>query len=161
MIIYESHQQCKLIRTVHVLSMCTLTSMCTAHAMNTNVPFFYSTVIFITYHLSLWIHNANRFDYYHSYPCRHVIKTEGSRALFKGLTLSLVGSMPTRAIYFTLYSNCKRFYTNFMTQNSNGVHFVSAMTAGLLTSTITSPIWVVKTQLQLDSRYHDTCNSWK
>lgn len=73
----------------------------------------------------------------------------------------MVGSMPTRAIYFTLYSNCKRFYTNFMTQNSNGVHFVSAMTAGLLTSTITSPIWVVKTQLQLDNRYHYTCNSWR
>ena len=39
-----------------------------------------------------------------------------------------------------------------MRVNSNGVHFLSAMSAGVVTSTITSPIWVVKTQMQLDNR---------
>lgn len=83
---------------------------------------------------------------------RHVLKTEGHKALFKGLSLSLLGSMPTRAIYFTLYSNLKPAYNKLMANNSNQVHFISAMSAGMLTSSITSPIWVIKTQLQLHDR---------
>lgn len=83
---------------------------------------------------------------------RHVLKTEGLQALFKGLSLSLVGSVPTRAIYFSMYSKFKQNYNTYMRVNSNGVHFLSAMSAGVVTSTITSPIWVVKTQMQLDNR---------
>lgn len=90
--------------------------------------------------------------YLQTFFSRHVLKTEGLQALFKGLSLSLVGSVPTRAIYFSMYSKFKQNYNTYMRVNSNGVHFLSAMSAGVVTSTITCPIWVVKTQMQLDNR---------
>lgn len=85
---------------------------------------------------------------------RHIVKTEGGQALFKGLLPTLIGSVPTRAVYFSMYSRFKLFYNNHLTPNSSGVHLLSAMSAGVVTSTTTSPIWVVKTQMQLHNRPH-------
>lgn len=81
-----------------------------------------------------------------------VPRVEGWRALFKGLGPNLVGVVPARAINFYTYGNGKRIISQ---QFNNGketawVHLWAAATAGMVTGTITSPIWVVKTRLQLD-----------
>lgn len=83
---------------------------------------------------------------------RYILQTEGFQALFKGLAPSLFGIIPTRALYFTAYSQAKQFYNGIFTYESAMVHLVSAMSAGAVTATCTSPIWVIKTQLQLDNR---------
>lgn len=83
---------------------------------------------------------------------RHILYTEGFQALFKGLAPSLFGIIPTRALYFTAYSQAKQFYNGIFRYESPAVHLVSAISAGAITATCTSPIWVVKTQLQLENR---------
>ena len=79
-------------------------------------------------------------------------RLEGWRALFKGLGPNLTGVVPARAINFYTYGNGKRI----ISQRFNGgeeaawVHLCAAATAGIVTSTATNPVWLVKTRLQLD-----------
>lgn len=83
---------------------------------------------------------------------RHLFQTEGALAFFKGLAPSLFGIIPTRALYFMAYSQAKQVYNRVLSYESPLVHLASAISAGLATTTVTSPIWVVKTQIQLDTR---------
>ncbi|ESO12299.1 hypothetical protein HELRODRAFT_63609, partial [Helobdella robusta] len=91
---------------------------------------------------------------------RHIITTEGYRALFKGLMPTLIGVAPSRAIYFTTYDHCKKTYTSWMAPNSNYeyslVHLLSAASAGLTCTTATNPIWMVRTRLQLNNKQNSS-----
>jgi len=79
-------------------------------------------------------------------------RIEGWRALFKGLGTNLAGVIPARAINFYTYGNGKRLISQYFNNGKEGawVHLCAAATAGIVTGTITSPIWVIKTRLQLD-----------
>lgn len=79
-------------------------------------------------------------------------RSEGWRALFKGLGPNLVGVVPARAINFFAYGNGKRIIAqNFNDgKEASWVHLLAAAQAGLVTGTATNPIWLVKTRLQLD-----------
>lgn len=81
-----------------------------------------------------------------------VHKVEGWRALFKGLGPNLVGVIPARSINFYTYGNGKRIIADQFNhgQENAWVHLFAAATAGMVTSTATNPIWMVKTRLQLD-----------
>ncbi|XP_050304769.1 mitochondrial carrier protein Rim2 isoform X2 [Anthonomus grandis grandis] len=81
---------------------------------------------------------------------RHIVKYEGPMALFKGLGPNLIGVAPSRAVYFSTYSQAKRFWNNVLPPDSPVVHVCSATCAGFAASTLTNPIWFVKTRLQLD-----------
>ncbi|KAM8715280.1 hypothetical protein ACLKA7_002347 [Drosophila subpalustris] len=83
---------------------------------------------------------------------RHIVQNEGPRALFKGLGPNLVGVAPSRAIYFCAYSQTKTTLNSlgFVERDSPLVHIMSAASAGFVSSTVTNPIWFVKTRLQLD-----------
>ena len=84
---------------------------------------------------------------------RHIVETEGTKALFKGLGPNLIGVAPSRAIYFSAYSTTKTFCNEkFPAPDSPPVHICSAAAAGFVSSTATNPIWFVKTRLQLDQR---------
>ena len=72
------------------------------------------------------------FSFSLSLPLRLIVNTEGPQVLFKGLTLSLGGSVPTRAIYFCAYSNFKKLYNGHLREESPGVHLLSAVSAGEL-----------------------------
>lgn len=60
--------------------------------------------------------------------------------------------VPARAINFYTYGNGKRIIAERFNggQESPLVHLCAAACAGLVTSTATNPIWLVKTRLQLD-----------
>jgi solute carrier family 25, member 33/36 len=81
-----------------------------------------------------------------------VYRTEGWRALFKGLGPNLVGVIPARSINFFVYGNGKRFISERWNNGEEApwVFMTAGMCAGLATSTATNPIWMVKTRLQLD-----------
>ncbi|XP_011205621.1 mitochondrial carrier protein Rim2 isoform X1 [Bactrocera neohumeralis] len=83
---------------------------------------------------------------------RYIVQNEGPRALFKGLGPNLVGVAPSRAVYFCTYSQTKNFLNNlsYIQTESPQVHILSAASAGFVSSTLTNPIWFVKTRLQLD-----------
>lgn len=81
-----------------------------------------------------------------------VPRTEGGRALFKGLGPNLVGVVPARAINFYTYGNGKKLFANWFNngKESSWIHLLAAANAGIVTGTATCPIWVIKTRLQLD-----------
>ncbi|KAG0681612.1 hypothetical protein C6P40_001351 [Pichia californica] len=82
-----------------------------------------------------------------------VYKNEGPRALFKGLGPSLVGVIPARSINFFTYGYSKDLLKQldyFRGQESSFLHLLAGINAGIVTSTVTNPIWLIKTRLQLD-----------
>lgn len=81
-----------------------------------------------------------------------VHRIEGWRALFKGLGPNLVGVVPARSINFYVVGNGKRIIANYGNDGveSAWVVLCAAATAGIVTSTVTNPIWMIKTRLQLD-----------
>ncbi|XP_042901694.1 solute carrier family 25 member 36 [Parasteatoda tepidariorum] len=83
---------------------------------------------------------------------KHIVETEGAKALFKGLGPNLVGVAPSRAIYFCTYSHVKNFCNEHITPDTPLVHICSAAAAGFTSCSLTNPIWFVKTRLQLDQR---------
>lgn len=81
-----------------------------------------------------------------------ISRTEGWRALYKGLGPTLTGFVPASAIKFYVYGNSKRIISDKMNggKDTIWVHLLAAVSAGFVTSTATNPIWLVKTRLQLD-----------
>jgi solute carrier family 25 protein 33/36 len=82
---------------------------------------------------------------------REIQKFEGIPALFKGLGPTLVGVIPARSINFFTYGNGKQVIANRFNDGveTSAVHLSAAALAGIATSSVTNPIWVVKTRMQL------------
>ena len=78
-----------------------------------------------------------------------MVRTEGVKSLFRGLTTNVVGIIPARAIYFSAYTHAKRALTPADGVETSRTHMGAAACAAISTSTATNPIWVLKTRLQL------------
>lgn len=78
---------------------------------------------------------------------------EGIKALWKGLGPNLLGVVPARAIYFTVYSQGKHFYSSILNNGNESplIHMLSAANAGIAVASFTNPIWLIKTRMQLQS----------
>jgi solute carrier family 25 protein 33/36 len=82
-----------------------------------------------------------------------VYQNEGARALFKGLGPSLIGVIPARSINFFTYGYSKDLLKQldyFNGEETSFLHLLAGINAGVVTSTATNPIWLIKTRLQLD-----------
>ncbi|KAB5559793.1 mitochondrial carrier domain-containing protein [Coniochaeta sp. 2T2.1] len=81
-----------------------------------------------------------------------VHSTEGIRGLFRGLGPNLIGVVPARSINFFTYGNGKNLIAHYFNNGEENawVHLGAATVAGVVTSTATNPIWLIKTRLQLD-----------
>lgn len=93
---------------------------------------------------------SNRFGFLVYSYMKHIVKTEGFLGLYKGLVPNLMGIAPSRAIYFAVYSKSKAFLTSTHLANSSWTHMLSALSASWSVSTLTNPIWFIKTRMQLD-----------
>jgi len=93
---------------------------------------------------------SNRFGFLVYSYMKHIVKTEGFFGLYKGLVPNLMGIAPSRAAYFAIYSKTKGFLTSTHLANSSWTHMLSALAASWSVSTLTNPIWFVKTRMQLD-----------
>ncbi|ODV86919.1 hypothetical protein CANARDRAFT_6487 [[Candida] arabinofermentans NRRL YB-2248] len=75
-------------------------------------------------------------------------KEEGYRGLYRGLVPITCGYFPTWMIYFSCYEGFKEKYKRII-KDDNISYCASAISAGAISTTLTNPIWVVKTRIML------------
>ena len=82
---------------------------------------------------------------------RSILQTNGMRGLIKGIEISIVGSSVAWGSYFYLYSQIKNQFRSMPNEKlSSSQHLISSLIAGSVTQIITNPIFVLKTNLQLN-----------
>lgn len=79
-----------------------------------------------------------------------VYELEGLRGMWRGLGPALSGVIPSRAVQFATYSFMKRTLAPILGENTS-LHLVSASVAGMMSTTVVAPIWLIKTRLQLQT----------
>lgn len=85
------------------------------------------------------------------FALKHVHSTSGVAGLWRGIGPHLAGTVPARAIYFGVYHEAKKRYVAAAGADTALMHWLAAVTAGLCAVTVTSPVWVVKTRMQLQT----------
>ena len=81
-----------------------------------------------------------------------IYKKEGLRGNYRGLSPTLLGYLPTWAIYFSLYERLKVPLLELHKQghlSNYTAYSVSAMIAGLCSTAITNPLWVIRTRFMV------------
>lgn len=80
---------------------------------------------------------------------KNIIQKEGISSLWKGATPTVIGSIPSRAIFFGIYDQIKTKLSK--QQYSDTItNLTSSFIGGIVSTTLTSPIWMVKTRMQLN-----------
>ncbi|OVA04168.1 Mitochondrial carrier protein [Macleaya cordata] len=82
---------------------------------------------------------------------REIIKNEGVRGMYSGLSPTILALLPNWAVYFTVYEQLKGLLSSHVDEDNQltiGASIIAASGAGAATSIITNPLWVVKTRLQ-------------
>ncbi|KAH8920185.1 mitochondrial carrier [Atractiella rhizophila] len=73
-------------------------------------------------------------------------REEGIRGLYRGLGPTVMGYLPTWAIYFTVYDRSKVALEAKYGKDRWVPHILAAMTGGITQSLATNPLWVIKTR---------------
>ncbi|KAJ7505506.1 mitochondrial NAD transporter [Mycena galericulata] len=114
---------------------------------------------------------------HHSYEgildtVKSIFKHDGLRGFYRGLGPTILGYLPTWAIYFSVYDGIKtafgeaplgvqdrlypaaqvKGYQPVMREHPWSLHILSAMTAGAASTICTNPLWVIKTRFMTQSR---------
>lgn len=95
------------------------------------------------------VRHATLFSY-----TRQMIQNEGYSLFSRGFAANVMAVSSSKAVYFPVYSCCKRFLGKSGGQSGSEsaiIHGSSAALAGFISCTVTNPIWFLKTRLQLDS----------
>jgi len=82
---------------------------------------------------------------------KRIFEAQGVKGFFKGLRPTLAGIIPARSVYFFTYEQSKRRLgnTKLLPEGSVGNALISGFSAGIASNTLTNPIWMVKTRIQL------------
>ncbi|KAJ7729660.1 mitochondrial NAD transporter [Mycena maculata] len=104
---------------------------------------------------------------------KSIFKHDGLRGFYRGLGPTILGYLPTWAIYFAVYDGIKttfgepplglqrerlypaaqvKGYQPVMREHPWSLHILSAMTAGAASTICTNPLWVIKTRFMTQSR---------
>lgn len=77
-----------------------------------------------------------------------------TRQLYRGLAPNLVGNLAAWSLYFLLYAELKQVMAQGLLLPQSTLHYLGASTvAGLTTSLLTNPLWVLKTRILGKSEY--------
>lgn len=79
-----------------------------------------------------------------------MLREEGLRSYYRGLSASLWAFVPNWAIYWYTYETFKRLYARKAARPTPFVHVMSALSAGGITAVTTAPFWTLKSRLQVD-----------
>lgn len=77
---------------------------------------------------------------------RQIVRNEGFRGLYAGLTPSLIGNPLAWGLYFGGYRLFMKDPTSALDQTK------AAALSGVITQTLTNPIWVIKSRMELQQR---------
>ena len=83
---------------------------------------------------------------------QNVVRADGVRGLYAGLSANLVGSGMAWGLYFYGYTTLKDAMRTAGIGDSSWTHFLAANLTGASVAVVTNPIWVVKTRMQLQGR---------
>lgn len=78
-----------------------------------------------------------------------IMRAEGVRGFYRGLGSHLLGVGPSRAFYFGGYALVKQRLGDGGTLSGAPLHLIAASVSTIFSATVMSPVWVVKTRLQL------------
>ncbi|EGR29358.1 mitochondrial carrier protein, putative [Ichthyophthirius multifiliis] len=81
---------------------------------------------------------------------------EGFKGLYKGFWWSFFAQSTSRILFFTIYENVR----NRLEEHSNTLQkdvqiFISSTTSGIIASFITTPMWIIKTRMLLNTKQID------
>ncbi|WCJ24480.1 Mitochondrial substrate carrier family protein [Euphorbia peplus] len=82
---------------------------------------------------------------------QNIVRTEGVKGLYRGLSPTIIALLPNWAVYFSTYEHLKGLLVSHGSgdgQLTVGANMIAAAGAGAATSIATNPLWVVKTRLQ-------------
>ena len=105
----------------------------------------------------------------HPDTVKNILKYDGVRGLYRGLGPTILGYLPTWAIYFAVYDGIKRHfgeapvptvrhvypaaqvkgYQPLTREHPWTLHLFSAMAAGATSTLCTNPLWVIKTRFMV------------
>lgn len=83
---------------------------------------------------------------------KNIIRNEGFKGLYRGLSPTIIALLPNWTVYFIVYEQLKGLLLSHGDGNSQltvGANMVAAAGAGAATAIATNPLWVVKTRLQV------------
>lgn len=80
---------------------------------------------------------------------RKILEQDGPAGFFRGLPPTLVGIIPSRSAYFYMYQRCKVALGPYAPEGSVPNALVAGLIAGMAGNTLTNPIWMVRTRMQI------------
>lgn len=92
---------------------------------------------------------------------RAIAQAEGPKGFFRGLVPTLIGILPARATYFWAYTTTKSGLSEKFGGENSAIHMVSAAAAGITSNTLTNPIWVMKSRVQLQAGSSGNSRTYK
>ena len=78
-----------------------------------------------------------------------IMNQDGVSGFFRGLPPTLVGIIPSRSAYFYAYQRIKTFLDPTLPEGSPPNALIAGFFAGIVGNTLTNPIWMVRTRMQL------------
>ncbi|EAL68118.1 mitochondrial substrate carrier family protein [Dictyostelium discoideum AX4] len=100
---------------------------------------------------NLLVKDKPRFVPTTAYSLYHLVKRDGKSGLWKGLGAHLLGVAPARAIHFSSYSFTKSIMNKLGYTDGPILWITSAVSSGAAVAITTSPIWLIKTRMQLQT----------
>ncbi|XP_027098105.2 nicotinamide adenine dinucleotide transporter 1, chloroplastic-like isoform X2 [Coffea arabica] len=82
---------------------------------------------------------------------QNIVRNEGFRGLYRGLSPTLAALLPNWAVYFSVYGHLKSLlhsHVDSSGQSTIAANVIAASGAGAATAVAANPLWVVKTRLQ-------------
>jgi solute carrier family 25 protein 33/36 len=80
---------------------------------------------------------------------KRIMEQDGIPGFFRGLPPTLVGIIPARSVYFYAYQRSKKALGPYLPEGSPPNALIAGLIAGITGNTLTNPIWMVRTRMQL------------
>ncbi|GAX18568.1 solute carrier family 25, member 33/36 [Fistulifera solaris] len=80
---------------------------------------------------------------------RRIVQQDGLAGFFRGLPPTLVGIIPSRSAYFYAYQQSKHALGPYFPEGSPPNALLAGFFAGIVGNTLTNPIWMVRTRMQI------------